>query len=1136
MRKHTLIGALLLSVCASFAAAAPLGALAADDAAVGITITPDKSSYEAGDEVKLDVKVINHNDYELTDLKLDASASDVLRLTENDSVQMKLGAFETKSYTISALAAEPQPETTEAPAQDEKTDSTGSADKESNGGKDVDAPKAGESNTGLIVTLLTAGSLAALLVFVAKRRSKSARALLSLLLSAAVLGTMCPEGLLRASAAKAESKGSASFSCCGSEAEVTVRASYTPAENIIHPNVSAFGAPSQYSTYEAAAPFGGLNGTLDNSKNVVKFSYENRDAWGTLLCEGEIPAGSDWSVNDIGLVVGVNIITLTAEQKDGTVSKKTIRINNREQENMKDLLVDLSDEDGDKILAYYEDIYGTDPAKADTDGDGIADNEEMFITCSDPLKADTDGDGLPDGDEVNTYGSYPQRSDSDGDGVNDGDAVAAGLDPTGVQEDPTVRTQTVGTELNSTEKPLFKGVSVTMDTAGNLKKHLSIRNTEKEDVLSAGVVGALSAPVEITSDASFSAATITFTYDEAMLGDTPAENLAVMWYDKANQTYVIFDNDTVIDTEKHTVSYTTTHFSTYLVVDRQIWYDCWRENLDYRSGSSGIAAMSPYDIGFCVDVSGSMDGDRIAKAKTALNTFIDAMLPQDNACLVSFESWATLQAAYGTPKESLRSSVSALSAWGGTDTNSGLSMTVSELTENGRGTASKIIVMICDGDVYYVQDTVDAAKAAGIAVYTINVVSGDNSLLQKIADETGGQYYYAATTEDVVKQVETIRGTTVSSVDITDSDGDGLYDVYESTGVKIQNGRFYQVDPENPDTDGDGVDDFQELGGAPSAGALAFANGIYSCVFCRAASDPTVTDTDNDGLADADDPDPYVHFGYVTDVRNSKTPNKIRFCLTNSIDDFDMPDYIKNIKATEEQHEFEVVTQRYPWMIEHPALGFAYIESLWLAASATWELGYVGDLVFLTWDLGCAALSLIPNVHFVGNRNINNAAYMLLYYNSNIGGTVGFDATDLVTGTAGGQTNFNSNMDCLKQACRQALKPGKTLIMTTTGDAGLNAWNLDGSILDPNNADAWASVNKCNAVITAECSYDGTTYHATVKYYVVDRYDFYEPDPDDGATNEVGFVTNDGYVLLSYFDYAEPYDVIGYYTTSFDFN
>lgn len=1111
MKVFKWCGAMILSACICATMVVPQRALAADDPTVGITITPDKTSYSQGDEVRFDVKVINHNDYALPDLELDAAISDGLEFTENETYQMQIGAFETKSYTISAKEAEKiqTPGTTDVNASDQN----------------VAPPKTGEDITGILLLVLILGLLTAVLF--ASRKHKGRKAMLSLVLCTAILGTMCPKDLLRAEAAQTSATyDSVKFQYGGSDAEITITVSYTAEENIIHPDLTRFDMIQQYSTYEADVPFSGLTGTLDNSDCVVKFTYENRDAWDTLLCKGEIPIGPAWSIADMGLYLGVNVVTLTAEQADGQIATKTIRFNNRAQENVKNLLIDLSDADGDTLEAYVEDIYGTDPANADTDGDGIADNVELFIYGTDPLKADTDNDGLSDGAEVGEHRSNPLWADSDGDGMSDGEAVGQGIDPTGVEENPTVRTQTVKTILDSTEKPLFNNVSVTMDTSGNLNQHISIRNIEKEDQLSANVVGALSAPIDITSDVAFSSATITFTYDEALLGDTPEENLAVMWYDRENHNYVIFDKETVIDTEAHTVSYTTTHFSTYLIVDREVWYDCWRENIDYRSGSEDASSMAPYDIGLCVDVSGSMYGERLDKAKIALNTFIDAMLPQDKACLVTFSDNASLVADYGASKDLLRSKAGQLKDLWGTNTDAGLSKTIEVMTSKGRSDAAKIIIMICDGDVNYVQSTIDAAKAAKIAVYTINVVNGDNNLLQKIADETGGQHYYAATTEEVVGQVEAIRGVTVSSVDTTDSDGDGLYDVYESRGMKIQNGCVWYSDPQNPDSDGDGLTDYVELMGPPTANVMDFIIGKYSCVLCRAASDPNSVDSDEDGIPDAKDPDPDLHFGFVG--------GQVRFCLTDSIDDFDMPDYIKTIKATEFQHEFEVVTERYPWMIEHPIRGFAYLELLWLRAAATWEAGYIGDLVFLTWDLGCKALSLLPNVHFVGNRNINNAAYMLLYYNSNIGGTVGFDATDMVTGTAGGRSCYNANIDKLKTAFEQALKPGDTRIITTTGDANLTAWYLDGGILDPNNVDAWASLNKCNAVMTAECTYDGTKYSATVKYYVVDRYDFYEPDPVDGKENEVGFVTNDGYVILSYFDYAEPFDVVGYYTQSFE--
>ena len=47
-----------------------------------------------------------------------------------------------------------------------------------------------------------------------------------------------------------------------------------------------------------------------------------------------------------------------------------------------------------------EKVLGTDPLKADIDGDGLFDREEVKVYKTDPLKADTDGDSYLDGAEV----------------------------------------------------------------------------------------------------------------------------------------------------------------------------------------------------------------------------------------------------------------------------------------------------------------------------------------------------------------------------------------------------------------------------------------------------------------------------------------------------------------------------------------------------------------------------------------------------------------------------------------------------------------------------------------------------------------------------------------------------------------
>ena len=56
------------------------------------------------------------------------------------------------------------------------------------------------------------------------------------------------------------------------------------------------------------------------------------------------------------------------------------------------------DSDADGLEDSLEAKLGTDPARADTDGDGLGDYEEYCKYRTDPTKKDTDGDGIPDGD------------------------------------------------------------------------------------------------------------------------------------------------------------------------------------------------------------------------------------------------------------------------------------------------------------------------------------------------------------------------------------------------------------------------------------------------------------------------------------------------------------------------------------------------------------------------------------------------------------------------------------------------------------------------------------------------------------------------------------------------------------------
>ena len=78
----------------------------------------------------------------------------------------------------------------------------------------------------------------------------------------------------------------------------------------------------------------------------------------------------------------------------------------------------LDDRDGDGLSTADElYVYGTDPGCPDTDGDGVADGEEIVRTL-DPLVRDFDGDGLADGADPDPAAAT-SLADLDGDGIPD---------------------------------------------------------------------------------------------------------------------------------------------------------------------------------------------------------------------------------------------------------------------------------------------------------------------------------------------------------------------------------------------------------------------------------------------------------------------------------------------------------------------------------------------------------------------------------------------------------------------------------------------------------------------------------------------------------------------------------------------
>lgn len=91
------------------------------------------------------------------------------------------------------------------------------------------------------------------------------------------------------------------------------------------------------------------------------------------------------------------------------------------------------DSDGDDMPDWWEELRGLnaedpDDAPLDADSDNVT-NLEEFQNSADPNTPDTDGDGLEDDEEIFIYSTDPVEDDSDHDALPDGWEVDNGFDP-----------------------------------------------------------------------------------------------------------------------------------------------------------------------------------------------------------------------------------------------------------------------------------------------------------------------------------------------------------------------------------------------------------------------------------------------------------------------------------------------------------------------------------------------------------------------------------------------------------------------------------------------------------------------------------------------------------------------------------
>jgi hypothetical protein len=268
------------------------------------------------------------------------------------------------------------------------------------------------------------------------------------------------------------------------------------------------------------------------------------------------------------------------------------------------------DSDGDGVPDVLEEEFGSDVHKADTDGDGLTDQQEIFLTMTDPTLADTDGnsiadydedpdsDGLSNGEEM-ALGTDPLSSDSDVDDLDDGDELTRGTDPLledtdsdgawdgwEVQHryDPLVSNATFKVEASDSYETL--AATIATELTGEAIESLTIEPAALIDTLLPGEIpGYLGVAFDLNADEPARGATLSIELDASLTWDNSIEP-TIYYFDETTQLLKEIPTEVLgnVATAK------LTHFSKYVLMDKKEIYEPQLiEEIDTRdSNNDGI--------------------------------------------------------------------------------------------------------------------------------------------------------------------------------------------------------------------------------------------------------------------------------------------------------------------------------------------------------------------------------------------------------------------------------------------------------------------------------------------------------------------------------------------------------------------
>ncbi len=181
--------------------------------------------------------------------------------------------------------------------------------------------------------------------------------------------------------------------------------------------------------------------------------------------------------------------------------------------------------------------------------------------------------------------------------------------------------------------------------------------------------------------------------------------------------------------------------------------------------STGVLST---DTVLVLDRSGSMSGTPLTNAQQSANLFVDLLRDLDQIGVGSFSSSATLnmplavlQTGSPTARVQAHTAINGLVASGNTSIGGGLNVAYQELVAHGDPNHHWVIVLLSDGlenTAPMVGTVLPNIVNSRAAVYTIGLGSVDAQLMQSIASQTGGRYFFTPNSTELTSLYNTISG------------------------------------------------------------------------------------------------------------------------------------------------------------------------------------------------------------------------------------------------------------------------------------------------------------------------------------------------------------------------------------------